>query len=119
MIPSERGPATWRHCGGVHHFIGGRNCRFHLATFVAGGTILVSSVGDYYPFPDKRETLGAHPDSWYETMVFRSNPEVLSEGCPVTDDWEDLYSIRYSTLEDANEGHAALCKIYDTWEPAP
>lgn len=112
-----RGPQFWHHCGSAHHFIGADRCRWHLATFVAEGTILVSSVGDYYR-DEKRITLGAGDDSWYETMVWRTDPERTQDGCPTVIDWADpIFSLRYSNVREANEGHDALCRVYDLWEP--
>lgn len=43
--------SEWVWHGHAAHFIGGARCRFHLATTVAGGRFIVSTVGDYYPDP--------------------------------------------------------------------
>jgi hypothetical protein len=88
-----------------------------MATFVADGTVLVSSVGDYYPphLNGKRDTLGCSDDSWYETFVFQSSPYTL-DSCPITE-YNELESERYATVEEANAGHYALCLKYDAQGP--
>lgn len=116
LSTSQPSPGRWRWCGQAHHFIAADSCRFHLTTFVANGQILVSSVGDYY-YNDDRQTLGAAPDSWYETMVFQTDPDNLYEGCPMVTSWSELDGIRYATAEEANNGHLALCRTYDLWTP--
>ena len=116
------GPNTWKWCGHAHHFCAADRCRWHLATFVANGTIVVSSVGDYW-YNNKRQTLGVGPDSWYETFVFRTDPTHLDDGCPTVISFDEIDSVRYATVDDANNGHAALCKVYNLWteeeQPCP
>ena len=91
----------WEWCGAAHHFVGADKCRFHMATWVAGGRYLVSTVGDYRP--DVRgdmEAIGVG-DSFFETYVFSGHPRVT--------DWCEVEGERYATHEEANEGHMRYC----------
>lgn len=108
----------WQHCGHAHHFIASDSCRFHRATFVADGKILVSTVGDYRPFGlngkrGERETIGAGDDAYFETMVFHADPKRLDDGCPNVIDWSGITTERYPNAQLANAGHVAHCIEYD------
>ena len=48
-------PTTWEWFGHAGHLIVGQDCRFHLCTLV--GRYLVSTVGEYLPDSNVRETL--------------------------------------------------------------
>ena len=52
-------------CAG--HLIVANRCRWKRHTQV--GNFRISSIGDYY-LDNKRQTLGASPNSFFETMVF-------------------------------------------------
>lgn len=127
--------ADWRWFGKAAHFIGGRDCRFHLATKV--GPWLVSTVGEYLPDAPVREILAdsrgialngmgdARRASWmeqvgyeeigygrtYETMVFRAGEPCGGDcGCGVpTIDGSKLDFRGYNNAGDATAGHLALC----------
>lgn len=101
----------WEWCGAAHHFVGADKCRFHMATWVAGGRYLVSTVGDYRP--DVRgdmEAIGVG-DSFFETYVFTTDPHDREEtsGHPQVTDWCEVEGERYATHEEANEGHMRYC----------
>lgn len=67
VVRQERG---W---GG--HFIGGSECRFRRNTLLTldGVSIVVSTVGMYYPLLDT-VVRGVGCDRYYETMAFHSDP---------------------------------------------
>jgi hypothetical protein len=111
--------------GHAGHLCVGIYCRFHLCTIVGDfdQRFLVSTVGDYYRQRGqgdagwKRETIGAGPDAWYETMVFAVGTERCKEkdcGCGLPDpvSWSELASRRYATNGEATRGHLELCA---TW----
>ena len=106
MIPQSK----WVWFGNAAHFIGGRSCRFHMATQV--GDYLVSTVGQLWfdepvrkihaQFHDPvwfRENATKRGDDWdhaymerfgyenigykrkYETMVFKAGASCTAEGC--------------------------------------
>lgn len=104
-------------CAG--HFIVSRACRFHRHTQV--GHYRVSTVGDYYPRvgpggEEKRETLGADPRSFFETMVFATKPDEAegNEGCGCREvvSWSELDSHRYATAGEAQAGHERMVAQY-------
>lgn len=104
----------WRWCGYAHHFIGGADCRFSLATFVADGRWLVSTVGDYRPDGGAPRSLGSVPSDLFETMVFECDPSVLTEdGEPSVLSWIEDWCARYATASEATEGHLQLCAEYE------
>ena len=110
--------ADWQWCGHAHHFIGARDCHYHLSTFVGGGTFLVSTVGGYLPdrSKDQYTTLGLGDDSFYESMVFRTDPMNLTDDEPTVIAWSEEWCERYATAELANAGHIALCNRFDAPE---
>lgn len=111
MSATETTPVTvplseWEWCGFAGHFIGGSSCLFHLTTRV--GDVRVSTVGDFWPpghTGDEPKPIGGG-GATYETFVFRvQGPH---EG-DVTD-WSEIDSERYTSSEDAEAGHMALCR---------
>ena len=83
----------------------------------------VSSVGRYInSMTGKLDTLGAAPDSFFETMVFRTTAQPVdnSEGCGCLsfEDWSELEQVRYATEEAAQSGHEAMVLKYQE-EPQP
>jgi hypothetical protein len=102
----------WLWCGYPHHFIGGRDCLFSMATFVADGRWLVSTVGDYRPERGHQKSLGINGEM-FETMVFATDPSVRDDGEPAVISWSDEVCRRYRTVRDAVEGHMALCREFE------
>ena len=112
---------TINELGCAGHFIGARNCAWRRHTQIIGSvdSFRVSSVGDYRP-SDSREaqTLGASPESFYETAVFRltSKPAEGSEGCgclePVS--WMEMEMRRCATAGEAQRQHHAMVIKYSS-----
>lgn len=108
VVPTELG------CPG--HFIAARSCRWRRHTQV--GDYRVSSVGDYYPDhkSSERETIGAGDDSFFETMVFKTNGTAVhgSEGCGCVDveSWSEIDGTRYATAGEAQAGHERYVRKY-------
>lgn len=106
---------TRKELGCAGHFIGGHDCRWHRHTEINGYRI--SSVGDYYRHGcDERQTLGAAPDSFFETMVFRLGKGQSANnegcGCRAVADWTALDCVRYATAGDAQKGHEKMVAKY-------
>lgn len=112
-LAGVRPSGAWLWCGYGGHFIGWRNCRFHLHTRV--GDYRISTVGDYHPPSNPKnepEPLGLGPDSLYETMVFRVEGHgTHGEGEFV--DGGELECERYATAEEACVAHTEMCWKYD------
>ena len=103
--------SEWVWHGHAAHFIAASRCRFHMATTVAGGRFVVSTVGDYYPTPDgERETIGL--TRYFETMVFPVDG-AHDCGCPIITDHQEHDFMGYKTAQDATAGHMALCRKWD------
>ena len=115
--PQVAPSGSWLWCGYGGHFVGWRNCRFHLHTRV--GNYRISTVGDYRPYgePDEPKSLGWGPDSLYETMVFRVEGHGSHGEGEFTGDGE-LECERYATAEEACVAHTAMCWKYDAIEAA-
>jgi len=98
-------------CAG--HFIGGRSCHWHRHTQV--GNYRVSSVGDYYP-NEKRETLGASADSFFETYVFKTTDALAKGndgcGCREVAEWCEIDGSRWATAGEAQAGHESFVSRY-------
>jgi len=110
MTPENK----WKWFGHAGHFCGGNSCRFHLCTKV--GKYLISSVGDYY-CNDKRKTLGAGDDSFFETYVFRVTYGVKCTNktcnCKLPNiDLSEIEGIRTATAGAAAKTHMAMCQKY-------
>lgn len=99
----------WVWHGHAAHFIAAARCRFHLATTVAGGRFVVSTVGDYFP-RDERETIGL--TRFFETMVFPVDG-VEDCGCSSISDYQEHDFMGYQTAQEATAGHLALCHKWD------
>ena len=95
-------------CGAQHHFVG--KCDFHLATFV--GSLLVSTVGEYrrQDAGEKKFTaLAGAADSFFETMVFRTDGVDGEFGHPTVTEWSGMGDVSYyATAIEANAGHVAV-----------
>lgn len=104
MIPKSE----WVWYGFPGHFIGGKNCAYHLCTRI--GDRLVSTVGAYRPHRDEEGfvPLSITEDSFYETMIFECDGET-EHGDPNVTSWTALYTEHYSESIDAERGHRALC----------
>jgi len=109
MIPKEQ----WKWFGFPGHFICAERCRFRLCTQV--GNYLISTVGDMY-YDDKRQTVGAGKDSFFETYVFKAGPTCSEPDCgcgqPVLDDACEIDGIRARTAGDAQRTHMEYCEKY-------
>ncbi len=134
LIPKD----AWDWFGSPAHFIGSRDCRFHLATRV--GCVIVSTVGEYLPDSRVREVIAKVKsvklegmgdardadflkkigfekigcDRLFETMVFRlSSGELCECGCgmPVIASHTELDARGYNTRLDATVGHRELCAV--------
>lgn len=100
-------------CAG--HLIVASRCRWHRHTQVPG--FRISSVGNYYPDRDgKRETIGAGLDSFFETMVFRTDDTQDDGnegcGCRMVKDWTEIDGERYATAGEAQAGHERYVAKY-------
>jgi len=99
----------WKWYGYAGHFIGGKKCAFHLATRV--GSYLVSTVGDYRPDGQSRETVGSGPEDFFETFVFECDGED-SDGNPSIANWSSIDCKRYEDSLVAEQGHYEFCHRY-------
>jgi hypothetical protein len=109
-------PSKWEWCGAPHHFIGAPECHFHLATWVAGGRFLVSTVGDYRPrgADSPMKQIGAG-EMYFETYVFATDPANRHEESlhPIVTGWSQIEGERCATAEEANVLHLDACKRWD------
>lgn len=103
---------NWKWLGHAGHFIGSRECRFHLNTQV--GNWLISTVGEWHPNPDKPKVPIGSFDMFYETMVFRLGRKACHCGCGARDpvNWIEEDGTRYKTAAEATEGHLRMCNRY-------
>lgn len=106
--------SEWRWCGMPGHFIGARDCWFHLTTRVGG--FRVSTVGDYFP-PGRDEDGGPKPlgagDRTYETYVFSAEDGGdCGNDVGVVADWIEIDSKGYADRAEAERGHMAMCRKY-------
>ncbi|HEY1119929.1 MAG TPA: hypothetical protein VGE43_19595 [Acidimicrobiales bacterium] len=108
-------PDHWEWCGAPHHFIGAPECHFHLATWVAGGRYLVSTVGDYRPAgsDSPMKAIGAG-EAYFETYIFETDPDDRGDqgdgGHPSVVSWSNVDGERWKTHEEANAGHLRYCR---------
>lgn len=100
----------WKWYGFPGHFVGGRNCAFHLCTVVNG--YLVSTLGAYRPdSSNKNETVGL--GRYYETMVFTC-PGDDENGDPIMGDEVEMQG--YNESLEAERGHYRVCWKYSDSE---
>lgn len=96
------------------HCIVARSCAWRRHTQVPGYRI--STIGDYYTSDGKRETLGADPDSYFETMVFTIGEQQYAGnegcGCAEVTNWSEVDGQRYATAGEAQAGHEAMVRKY-------
>lgn len=85
------------------HFIGARNCHFHLHTHVNG--YCVSTVGEWRPSGPDAPTEEIGHQRLYETMVFKLN----AAGTDIEDHTE-LWLEPYNDRDTANAGHMTVVK---------
>lgn len=102
--------SEWEWYGYPAHFICADDCRFRLATLV--GHYIVSTVGDLF-INKKRTTLGAPPNSWYETYVFPAGAR-CDCGCGETliGGGAEVDGVRCSDARSARKNHMAMCRKY-------
>lgn len=97
------------------HLIVARNCHWRRHTQI-GAKYRVSTVGNYYLERSKRETIGAGPDDFFETMVFATtdNPARENDGCGCLEvvSFSELDVVRYATAGEAQAGHEAMVEKY-------
>lgn len=107
-VPQE----DWVWCGYPLHFVGGKNCRFHLGTRI--GDYIVSTVGDYHPssahWDAPAEPIGAGADSLYETYIFRCAGEGTHGEGEI--DPTEIEGHRFATSEEACAAHLRYCLKY-------
>ena len=102
-------------CAG--HFICAKDCRYRRHTQI-GDSYRVSTVGDlfYEHEPEKRRTLGATEDSFFETYVFETVSELAKEsdgcGCHEVKDWSEIDGSRWATAGEAQAGHEKFVRKY-------
>lgn len=102
--------------GCTGHFICAKDCRWRRHTQV--GNYRISSCGDlYYEHePNKRQTLGAAEDSFFETMVFQTSdaPVDNNEGCGCRQvvNWCEIDGHRSATAAEAQAFHEAMVTKY-------
>src|SRR5689334_9034385 len=97
------------------HLIVARYCHWRRHTQV--GNYRVSSIGNYYlNDSSQRSTIGAGEDAFFETMVFRTSPEMDggNEGCGCREvvEWGELDAKRYATAGEAQAGHERMVSKY-------
>lgn len=100
-------------CAG--HFIASAACQWRRHTEINGYRI--SSVGNYFPAnSQKRGTIGAGPDSFFETYVFRLTKYLAKDsekcGCHAVADWSEIDGQRYATTGEAQAGHERYVRKY-------
>ena len=98
-------------CAG--HLIVARSCQWRRHTQV--GLYRISTLGDYY-MGEERQTLGATPESYFETMVFKTTgkQEKGNEGCGCQEvpEYCEIDMDRYATAGDAQAGHETFVEKY-------
>ena len=117
LLEHKREPISkdeWIWYGSAAHFIGGKDCRFHMATRI--GDTLVSSVGDYRPDrkgPAKEigSSFGMDGEALFETFVFEVGNEECRCGCgiPKLLDAAAGFGPRASTQSEAQDNHRWIC----------
>lgn len=107
VVPVEE----WKWFGLPAHFIGGNQCRFHLATQV--GKYLISTVGEYFSeSTGTREMIGSA--RYLETMVFKAGKPCNEPSCNcglprLARPFNELDFEGYNTAGEAQVGHMKYC----------
>ena len=100
-------------CAG--HFIVAERCHFRRHTQV-GDEYRVSTVGNLHTHAGIRETVGSGDNDWFESMVFRTLPNLDPGndgcGCYEVADWTGIDGARYATAGEAQKGHEELVEKY-------
>ena len=113
--------SKWEWFGYPGHFICADDCRFRLFTLV--GDYLISTVGDLHfeQEPNKRQTLGAGENSFFETCVFKAGPRCVAKDCdcgqPTLESASGIDGIRCATAGEAQASHMRFCMKYDSEQP--
>jgi hypothetical protein len=115
-------PSTeWEFFGSPLHFCASFNCHFHLGTLV--GPWVVSTVGEYVPYPEKSRYIFEEIGSGrtYETFVFRATGERCERiecNCDQPE-WtgSEVDSEGYTERGDAQRGHYAMCEKWARIDP--
>lgn len=94
--------------GFAGHFCGGHECAYHLCTRIQG--YLISTVGAYKPGKDGMIPIGASPNAFYETYVFKCEGEDKF-GNPVID-LSEIDGERYADSMQAEKGHYRYLNKY-------
>lgn len=105
----------WKWSGLAHHFIGGKNCQFHMATQI--GNVLISTVGEYFLDEASMKKLGEKgpldigSGRKFETFVFKVANTLCDCGCGLNliDDYIEIDALGANTRKDATENHMKLC----------
>jgi len=110
---------AWEWFGFPGHFICADRCRFRMCTKV--GDYLISTVGDMWiddyknPGTRKRETIGAGPESFFETYVFKAGARCAEPDCgcrmPAISGME-IEGERCATAGEAQKLHMKYCNKY-------
>ena len=103
----------WYWGGYAGHLCVGKNCAFHLSTYLPEG-YLVSTVGHYLPQgKEPMDTVGSGKDDFFETMVFRCDG-INADLDAIIPDLSEIYRERYADSRDAERGHYAMCEKWAT-----
>lgn len=94
------------HLGCPGHFICADDCRYWLHTQIDGPGChyRVSTIGEYWRY-GKRVTVGAGPDDYFETLVFRTTTYEGQCGYKAVESWLEIDGRRSSTAGEALRTH--------------
>jgi hypothetical protein len=98
------------------HLIIARWCQFRRHTQI-GTRYRISTLGNYFPCDGgQRDTIGAGPDAFFETMVFvtttEQDPGNEGCGCLQVRDWSEVEGRRSATAGEAQATHEATVTKY-------
>lgn len=104
--------------GYAGHFIGGKNCAYHLSTRI--GKHLISTVGHYLPKSSDgvMVPIGAGENANFETYVFDCEGEDES-GDPIIPSFTEIDGERYAKSIDAENGHYRYLAKYRALSSLP
>ena len=104
----------WTWLGHAAHFICADKCRFRLATVVGNGKYIVSTVGEYNPYDDKKDMVHIGLGRFYETYVFRAKIDKENNCCGYSvKDWSEIDSLGANKAEEAARNHIEMCEKWD------